>query len=877
MADSKIPDRIKREVEELRARERDTSNPLVVSRPNPHFTENFSKTRREEGPRADPVAEYNARVLADQSRNSKSLKDRPEISSGSPRNLGKIDTDFLAFLDKFNKAIANSTDIINKLSKETSDANKGLQGFAAEAAKAESGAAGAAMGGGAGFGAGMGGGAGGGSSGGFATALGRGLEFGGRAATAFGNIYGALNDTDRFRNITSEQQQTAIRTSMASLVADQQQDYMSSLLQGNTGAMRRISQGTFGHAFAEGNRMGTLEKDYARKDVTALGAKAIGGISSGTGAGIQAGYKVGEDIEEDLAAGEEGTIPIIGRFASKIGLTKSAIASVEDPESTVPNIAAAAGGAAGGIQGAAATLPGYLNAQVNVEKNISAGQARITSSAQQLEHDTAVNRINDQFTQMFRNQVASATGATRGAGGNREELMRTLTDPGALKRMAAQGYMSPEQAAQLTGFGVQNIGAGFRGEADITRAGQVQRGGTLSAEQYMQSRASLAGAGGSAKDLEDLMTKAVAAGMNNSRNIQELVRASTSMAARTAAATATNTAGAAVDTMTRAAQSFSNLDPNLRASVAQSGVDKANELQSSRGMTPGNVLAYAEIRKAFPKASAAEVDVLMSLDASTIKQMQMASKNKDNKQFEQLARSTGAAELFMDKNGMPIAGAVDKLTTVAIKKDLRNAAYGGFDAFNTEALGKKMISDEKYVDTIHGKSYANMTQEEKRIEAVGRRLNRRNNASAVEGIGALYGTAAAGALSTGGAAGEAGEFVTGGAPAVGGAKMMGAGASSAGGLEGLAGIMKNIVQTMDVTKMANASKEAYDGMKLSATSVSATLTTFNQTINSLDMVVNKLKDVLSQQDPAKVVALLKVINLGLNTKDMTKIGNIGHK
>lgn len=751
---------------------------------------------------------------------------------------------FSKTLDDFNKAVEESSKNLGELSKEAIELGKEVTKLETEYNRSTQTLGKASSG----------------SDGGFATGAGRVLSFAGSAMRTAGDAYGAMTDVSRFNNVQSEQRQTNVRLGMADLAANQQQDFISAGMGGNTAALRRIRGGVFGSAMAEGNRMGELEQGYAKRDVTASGLRAGGAIAEGVGEGMVSGYAKGGAIKEDILSGAGGPL-------SKIPGLKTIVGSA----TAVPeNIGAAIGGTVGGIEAASATLPDYLKKSVAVDKGLPGGEVAVERANQMKHVDDTVNRIGDQFSQMFRDQIGSATEATRGAGSGRNAAFKTLTDPGALSRIAEQGFLSPEQAAGLTKSGVQGLGAGFRGESDIVRAGQIQRGGSMSAEQYMQARSGLASGGGGAKELEELMAKAVASGMNNSKNIQELVHSSSMMASRTAVATATNTAGAAIDIMSRATQSFSNLDPNLRAQVAQSGLDAAKNLQQSKDMSPASVLAFSELRQAFPQLSSTKVDTLSTIDAATIKQMQMAAKSGDRKQFEKIARTTGASEMFFDQNGGMNQDALKKLSDVSFNKTIRGAAGGGFDAFNTESLRKKMLANPDFLDQLQKKSYTDLSPEERELESTAARLNLRQGAQVVAGANARRSnvSAAVGEISTGGGAADQGEFVTGGAAAQAGAKFVGQGASDMGGVEGFSKAMQQLTQSINPEKMAAAAKEAYESMKMPATTINATLTTFNKSIDSLDVVVNKFRDAISSLSGSNAPDMLNKM------KNMNNNGNL---
>ena len=285
----------------------------------------------------------------------------------------------------------------------------------------------------------------------------------GRAMTMVSQIGGPLLDAARYGFVTSDVQQMNVRIGAAQFANQRYTDQLAAT-QGDMAALRRVTQ--------------------RQQDAAAAYGRAYG------------------QRETAISAGEIG-VGIAGAIAG--GTTAAALAAPFGGVTAVP----------AGIIGAIGGAVYATNKAVSIGKGVTYGQQQ-QMSANQYQHlmDT-VNAIPDAARQRFFDYRMGAYQSMMGAGSAFSGMYAGATSQKALETLAAQG-LGPEEGAALFGFGARSIGASFtRASADtrlgmVSRAGQLQALGVMSAQEYMGRIGQMAQTGGGQKDLENVLAAAVA-------------------------------------------------------------------------------------------------------------------------------------------------------------------------------------------------------------------------------------------------------------------------------------------------------------------------------------------------------------------------------
>ena len=275
-----------------------------------------------------------------------------------------------------------------------------------------------------------------------------------------------------------------------------------------------------------------------------------------------------------------------------------------------------AGGIAGGnigaaISGGAAGINNAIRASALALSGIPAAERKLQQINLGLTAGDAVNYQRDANIQDFIDFTMQTGVATRGLGGGRAGTLTSLLNEGGINRLAGLG-IRPGQIAGLTRSGVGALGAEFMGAGTLGQAGAAQQAGLLTAEQFIGQAGALSMMGGGGADrLEKIMQNAVATGMDNSKNIQQMVSATISLSADLAGA-GLDVSGGQANILAAAATGLSSLGVNQRTMAAANAaafVDKVGRDRESniftvlrsartRGITAGRGVSNVEFEAA---------------------------------------------------------------------------------------------------------------------------------------------------------------------------------------------------------------------------------------------------------------------------------------
>lgn len=213
-------------------------------------------------------------------------------------------------------------------------------------------------------------------------------------------------------------------------------------------------------------------------------------------------------------------------------------------------------------------------------------------------------------------------------GGRRESAFRRLMDPALMRELAQRGLGREQDLARVVGTGVAGLGVEMERDLEGTLRGAgafSQAGYFQSPEQYVQARSMLSGVGGTGDDLEEIMKTAVAAGMDSSKNIMEMVAATQNLAQRSALQ-GTMAAQGAAGSLGAALAAADYLPENMRTAAALQSANVAQSLTKSKELTLGNIVEAAGIRSAIGQegldaTNLTDLENLMTMSNDEYRQM----------------------------------------------------------------------------------------------------------------------------------------------------------------------------------------------------------------------------------------------------------------
>lgn len=404
----------------------------------------------------------------------------------------------------------------------------------------------------------------------------------------------------------------------------------------------------------------------------AIAGRGINNVISG---GIQ-GASEGDILSSTIGLGKSGKARA-NFIAGPNGISK--VSRIDMLKSLFTQVSPAkylqmATGALGAIEGASASFPeamDYVKGSIGADVTFQS-----TGGIRELQKQTRF--IPTYEMQKFFNQGRSIYNNAQGLGNQvanqmSGSLMNTA-DGGALDQLAKSGIRASEAAAMLPMF--QQAGA--LGDTDIIRAmtsaGQVAQRGIMGREDYLGAAARLTAAGASDKDLQDIITK----GMENAKNINQMVDASIQMSAGLAQMGVSG-AGAMQDALSAQVQGYMGLgiNNNLATGTAVASLTNLSNRMKETGMNFGNIYELAQLRgiSGLEGASVAQMEQLRGLGVE-----QIATLRGGGKQAQLLARRLGIDDLVM-QDGKVNQGLLKQITRASLSGSLINTGTG-IDRFN---------------------------------------------------------------------------------------------------------------------------------------------------------------------------------------------------
>ena len=558
--------------------------------------------------------------------------------SKAAADLKSIGDEYIATLSKFNKAMSESSEEAEDLGKKLNDLQDDYKRHETVLQAANASGGGGLMG---------------------RWSQGQGSIIGdiGRVVQAGGQVY-------REAAVTSELARTQAQIGIARAGNERIEDIRGAA-GGDARSLHRVMTGLYSRQRREGEDMG----DAAQ---TALGVEFAGKIGQSVdklGSGIMGG--IGNAVKDAVgSAFSPGSGGMLGSVA-KLGL-----------KGTV-------GAVTGGLSAAAGDVTSTAAMGIDLSKDITKTQTMLQRFNQIGDLADEINKPTYRQMQSGIDYSKGMRQAARGGGSRINQLMGAFAPGGDTLEGLTGRFMSVDDVVGGFGAGVRGLGAQFGGMSDIRQgAGMVNAGRFESMGQFMQARGQMAGAGGGADDLETIMANAVAAGMDNSKNIMEMVGATTSLSNRSAQIGAVSYGGAAavLGGATRAVSGIE--DRNVRMRAAASGMQAAAADMSDVGLDFASMQAFQQVREKFPGADFTEVQAIQRLSPDQISQLEKDPSYAERLGLKSLVKGSKEnvkhiRDIQVGKALWKRAGLSDPKMTSSIQEKLKRPA------------GKRLLSDEE--------------------------------------------------------------------------------------------------------------------------------------------------------------------------------------
>jgi len=455
------------------------------------------------------------------------------------------------------------------------------------------------------------------------------------------------------------------------------------------------------------------------------------------------GYGASLEDRQNAVIGAGGTVAAAAETMQSLG------ALAQERAVSGANYAAVIGHAgSAGLQ--------LANMSVELNAGVRGGQTNMMGAEAIMQKFNAYSYVPDEIRNQAGRYRFGLGLATRGLGAGRDTAIASFEDVytegertmSGTQRMAAIG-INTQQAIQLTAQGVQALGGEFGGMQDIVQAGQAQRAGLLAAEDVVGLRGQLANVGdGSTQRIDKIMRTAVAAGMDNSKNIKQMVSATASLA-RDSAMLGVSTVSGVSKGIGLINQGLEGVPANIRTGVAQNAIQYANRTAQDQSM---NIFNYAERAKLrgipgvagsqLTEEAAARLSVTEIMELQNISDPTKRAKaagdlglgrivnaeggELSDKTLKQLRHITNKQIVGVTLGGLHSSGDVNKTTTMFESKDFHERLRGGDLTEEEQRLYDQFRAGARISGVSGAAVAASMGEQElrqKQIQSNGQRSN----------------------------------------------------------------------------------------------------------------------------------------------------------
>lgn len=358
------------------------------------------------------------------------------------------------------------------------------------------------------------------------------------------------------------------------------------------------------------------------------------------------------------------------------------------------------GGTAGLVRGLAGSVPQLTNLMYGNE----GADAAIRGNQAYKQLTEQERKIRTGQMQDFYSQGIATYNSTMGLGNLQSYSMQGgLMNAGNLRSLSRVG-VSASMAAGLTS---QLLGAGTfdseDGMAAIRSAGLAGQRGQMSREGYMSAAARMMSMGGSNSDLQEIIEVATARGMDNSKNITQMVDATAQMSAGLGSIGVSGV-GAASGLLNFSAQSMvdGGVNRNLAIGAAATSMQNMNASLTNQGFNLGNVMERQRLRNigGLGGASVFQLNALSSLSMEEMALFRSAEGGDASamKEAGVLARRKGLDNLLM-KDGKFVKGTMGQVSRAGLESALLNAGAAGMndDIVNRASSGQDFTAEQRAI------------------------------------------------------------------------------------------------------------------------------------------------------------------------------------
>lgn len=361
----------------------------------------------------------------------------------------------------------------------------------------------------------------------------------------------------------------------------------------------------------------------------------------------------------------------------------------------VAGIGAIPGAIGGGIIGGVSAASSSVTSMTNLAYGNDGAAASFASDAAIKNLSAEARKIKTYQMQKYYNQNLNTYEGGMGLGNSQAAGMQgELTDTATLDKLALTG-IGANQATRLSSMlrSAGDFGGAKAGVSILESAGKAGQSGTMGREEYLGAAARMISMGGSNDDLQDIITK----GMDNSKNISQMVDASMQMSAGLASMGVSGI-GTTQDMLSASVKDLLGIgvNENIATGTALSSMQNLSESFQTKGMTFGNIIERAELKrtKGLESANVHQMNSLSELSLEDI-----AVLRKGGAGGRRLASRKGIKDLVYNQDGTAKNGVMDSIAGAALKGAITDASGTQFaeSMINKTKSGKDFTQEENAI------------------------------------------------------------------------------------------------------------------------------------------------------------------------------------
>ena len=410
--------------------------------------------------------------------------------------------------------------------------------------------------------------------------------------------------------------------------------------------------------------------------------------------------------EKSIGIGRELSGKAVGAAAAEIGggvlkalveTTKGATAGAAAGSATGNPYVALGGAVVGGLGGGMSAVEQTSAIAAQRESGATGAGAFLAAQGASMGLSVAQQAMNSAVMQTAMDYSKGTWLSTSGAGSNRQKIEKDIHDTGFQGELVDKYAMGQDEILSLTRRGLGGLGKQFK-KSDLSAAGAYEMAGHGSGEQYMDLRAQIASSGGTQTDLATVLARAVASGMDSSKNIADMTNTMSHMAAASSAGGVSTFGGAATSVAgSIAALKAAGLsDPMAIGAAGQMG-STLNATSKQRDISISSMVQSARLHNLGLNAGTMLGEAAAKMDPSQIQTLKTALSDKagTNETRQKAIENAGLYGWITGGNQQDAITKVNKLGVVNLQSAAMRLSQSYARPDNMSALLDDYIDPEK--------------------------------------------------------------------------------------------------------------------------------------------------------------------------------------